>query len=113
MDRAGAVGIGVFDGVHHELVDDDADRDRAIRIDLDRLGLQRQPRHPVAFGRTPQIFQQRIEILVEQHALQVVRGVEPAVHLRDRCDAAHRIGERRLDVVLGRWNWPAGAAATR
>ena len=100
MDRAGAVGIGVFHGVHHQLVDDDADRHRAVRIDLDRLGLQRQPRHPVALGRAPQILQQRFEILVQQHALQVVRGVEPAMHLRDRGDAAHRIGQRRLDVVL-------------
>ena len=43
MDRAGAVGIGVFHGVHHQLVDDDADRDRAIRVDLDRFGFERQP----------------------------------------------------------------------
>jgi hypothetical protein len=49
----------------------------------------------------PEILQQGVEILVQQHALEVVRGVEPAVHLRHRGDAAHRIGQRRLDVVLG------------
>ena len=43
VNGTGAVGIGVFDRVHHELVDDDADRHRAVRIDLDRLGAQRQP----------------------------------------------------------------------
>ena len=94
VDRAGAVGIGVFDRVHHQFVDDDADRDRAIRIDLDRLGLQRQPRHPVAFGGAPEILEQGVEILIEQHAFQVVRGVEPAVHLRHR--------RRRVP-----WRWSA------
>ena len=48
----------------------------------------------------PQILQQRFQILVQQHALQVVRGVEPAVHLRHRGDPAHRVGQRRLDVGL-------------
>ena len=101
VNRAGAVGIGVFHGVHHQLVDDDADRHRAVGIDLDRLGLQRQPRHLVALGGPPEILQQGVEILVQQHALEVVRGVKPAVNLRHRGDPAHRIGQRRLDVVLG------------
>ena len=113
MDRAGAVGIGVFHRVHHQLVDDDADRHRAVGIDLDRLGLQRQPRHPVALGRPSQILEQGLEILVQQHAFEVVRGVEPAMHLGDRGDAPHRIGQRRLDVVLACSNWPADAAARR
>ena len=65
MDRAGAVGIGVFHRVHHQFVDDDADGDGAVRIDLDRLGLQRQARHPVAFGRAAEILEQRVQILVE------------------------------------------------
>src|SRR5439155_824876 len=41
VNRSGAVGIGVFDGVHHQLVDDDADRHRAVRVDLDRFCLER------------------------------------------------------------------------
>src|SRR5207248_8774130 len=45
VNGTGAVGISVFDGVHHQLVDYDADRHRAVRIDLDRLGIERQPRH--------------------------------------------------------------------
>ena len=102
VNGTGAVGVGVFDGVHHQFVDDDADRHGAIRIDLDRLGLQGQPRHLVALGGAPQIFQQRLEILVQQHAFQIVRGVKPAVDLRDRSDASHRIGQRRLDVFLRR-----------
>ncbi len=100
MDRTRAVGIGIFDGVHHELVDDDADRDRPVGIDFDRFGLQGQPRHPVAFGGTAEILEQGIEILVQQYALEVVRGVEPAVNLRHGGDPAHGVGERRLDVVL-------------
>src|SRR5205807_5447630 len=36
VNGPGAVRIGVFDGVHHQLVDDDADRHRAVRVDLDR-----------------------------------------------------------------------------
>ena len=100
MDGTCAVGIGVFHRVHHQLIDDDADRHRAVGVDLDRLGLQRQPRHLVAFGGTPEVFQQCLEILVEQHAFQVMRGVEPAVHLRHRGDPAHGVGQRRLDAVL-------------
>ena len=113
MNRAGAVGIGVFHRVHHQLVDDDADRDRAVGIDLDGSRLQGQPRHLVALGGAAEILEQRVEILVQQHALEVVRGVEPAVHLRDRGDPAHGIGERGLDVVLRCRAWPADAAARR
>ena len=100
MNRSGAVGIGVFHGVHHQLIDDDADRHRAVGIDLDRLGLQCQPRHPVAFGGPPEVLQQGVEILVQQHALEIVRGVEPAMNLGHGGDPAHRIGQRRLDVFL-------------
>ncbi len=100
VDRTGAVGIGVFHGVHHQLIDDDADRDRAVRIDLDRIGLQRQPRHLVALGRSPEVLEQRLEILVEHHRLEIMRRIEAAVHLRDGGDAAHGVGERRLDVLL-------------
>jgi hypothetical protein len=101
VNRPGAVGVGVFHGVHHELVDDDADRHRAVRIDLHRLGLQGQPRHLVALGGPPEILEQRVEILVQEHAFEVVRGVKPAVNLRHRGDPSHRIGQRRLDVILG------------
>ena len=100
VDGTCAVRIGVFHRVHDQLVDDDADRHRAIGIDLDRFGLQRQPRHLVAFGGTPEILEQRFEVLIEQHAFQVVRGIEPPMHLRHRGDAAHGVGQRRLDAVL-------------
>jgi hypothetical protein len=96
------VRIGIFHRVHDELVDDDTDGNRAVGIDLDRLGRQCEPRHAVAFGGTPEVVEQGFEILIEQHALQIVRGVEPAMHLRHRRNASHRVGERRLDVLLGR-----------
>ena len=50
VDRTGLVGIGVFHRVHHQFVDDDADRHSAVGVDLDLLGLQGQPGHPIAFG---------------------------------------------------------------
>jgi len=100
MDRAGAVGIGIFDGVHHQLVDDDADGHGAVRVDLDGLSFQRQARHPVAFGRATEIFQQGFQILIEQHAVEVVRGVQPAMDLRHGGDTAHGVGQRYLDVIF-------------
>ena len=100
MDRTGAVGIGVFHRVHHQLVDDDSNRNGAVRIDLDRFGFQRQARHLIAFGRSPQIFEQGVEILVQHHALQVVRRIEPAVNLGHGGNAPHGVGERGLDVIF-------------
>ena len=54
-----------------------------------------------------QVFQQRFEILVEQHALQILRGVEPAVHLRHRRERA----EARQHVGLAGRVRPGGAVA--
>ena len=43
-----------------------------------------------------------LEVLVEHHPLQVVRGVELAMHLGDGGDTAHGVGERGLHIVVRR-----------
>ena len=91
--------IGVLESVDHQLVDDDADRDGAVRIGLDRVGRERELRERVALGGVSQVLDQRIEILIDCHRLDVLGGVEAPMHLGDRHHAGGGIEQRGLHFL--------------
>ena len=91
----GVVAIGVFAGVADQFVDDHAQRHGLVGVEPDRLGLEpdraRRARAPTRFPPAPRPAR---EIFVHRDALDIVGGVEPAVDLGDRLDAALGVLER-------------------
>ena len=93
----------MFHGVDDEFGDDDPDRHGAVGIDLHLVGREgQQLADTLAFGRVADVVDQRAQVLPERNRLDVVRRVEPAMHLRDRQDPPVGLAERLARFRAGR-----------